>query len=147
MGLAGQVAVITGGSAGIGLAAAVALAEQGVHVAVAGRSPTRLSAAREQIEIAASAADVLTIAADVCNESDMQRMADETMARFARIDILIAAAGMLRPKNGAIRTVRDMPLCDGREVLDTNLTGAFLANRAVLPVMTRQQRGQIVNIA
>jgi NAD(P)-dependent dehydrogenase (short-subunit alcohol dehydrogenase family) len=74
-------------------------------------------------------------------------MARQVLVRYGRIDILVAAAGILRPANGAIRQLVSMPLAEWREVVETNLTGMFLADRAVLPHMLAQGKGQIINVS
>lgn len=77
----------------------------------------------------------------------MEQMAASTRERFGRIDILVAAAGILRAKGGHLRTLRQMSAAEWDEVLDTNLKGVFLANRAVLPAMIERRRGNILNIS
>src|SRR5215207_7330506 len=97
MTVAGRVAVITGGSSGIGRAVAEALVANGAHVTLVGQNPSRLKAAVDGASACAKApAEVLPLALDVRREADMQRMADETMRRFGRIDLLVAAAGVTR---------------------------------------------------
>jgi NAD(P)-dependent dehydrogenase (short-subunit alcohol dehydrogenase family) len=143
--LAGQVAVITGGSAGIGLAAAEALGQLGIRPVLVGRRRAALATAKEHLALAGIEAD--TIAADVTRVDDLARMAATTLDHHGRIDILIAAAGILRPASGAIRHLADMPLDEWDQVLRTNLTGTFLANRAVLPTMLERGCGQIINVS
>src|ERR1700675_5039502 len=91
--LSGKVALVTGGSRGIGLAIARALVADGVHVAVTGRSEAHLSAARPKIE-AAGPGSVETLQADVRQYEDVQRAIDATVARFGGLDILINNAGV-----------------------------------------------------
>src|ERR687886_8887 len=91
--LNGKVAIITGGSRGIGLAIARALVADGVQVAVTGRSAAHLSAARRSIEAAGPGA-VETLQADVRSHSDAQRAVDATTARFGGLDIVINNAGV-----------------------------------------------------
>jgi NAD(P)-dependent dehydrogenase (short-subunit alcohol dehydrogenase family) len=74
-------------------------------------------------------------------------MITETLAQHGRIDILIAAAGILRPSNGAVRHLADMPRQEWEEIISTNLTGTFLTNRAVLPQMIEQGSGQVINVS
>src|SRR6266496_695367 len=85
--LAGKVAIVTGGSRGIGLAIARALVGDGANVAITGRNDTHLSAARPGIEAAGPGA-VETFRADVRRYDDMTRIADATVARFGGLDIL-----------------------------------------------------------
>jgi NAD(P)-dependent dehydrogenase (short-subunit alcohol dehydrogenase family) len=104
--LSGKVALVTGGSRGIGLAIAQALVADGVQVAVTGRSDAHLSAARPQIE-AAGPGSVETLQADVRRHSDITRAVDATAARFGGLDILVNNAGVgvhrrqsMTPSNG-----------------------------------------------
>ena len=145
--LSDQVAIITGGSAGIGLEAASALLAQGSNVVIVGRSPDRVQQALRTLKQRKDGERAQALVLDVTQESDMSAMASHALREFGRIDILIAAAGVLRARPGVLSTVRDMPLADWRQVLDVNLMGTFLANRAVLPAMIRHRAGQIINVS
>jgi 3-oxoacyl-[acyl-carrier protein] reductase len=138
--LAGRVAIVTGGSRGIGLAAAALLAEDGAAVIVSGRDADRL--ARASTEIEALGATVLGVVADAASREDVDRLVDTAKDRFGRIDILVNNAGMTR--DGLLLRMKD---ADWDEVLQVNLRGAFLALRAVAKVMVRQKSGRIINIA
>jgi len=139
--LSGKVAVVTGGSRGIGLAIAHALVGEGVKVTVTGRSEAHLSAARPRIEGAGHGA-VETLQADVRRFDDMRRVVDATVARFGGLDILINNAGV-----GVFAGVAAMTPEQWSEVIDTNLTGVFNATRAALPHMQRGGGGFIINIS
>src|SRR2546428_2305873 len=91
--LSGKVAVVTGGSRGIGLAIARALVHDGVQVALTGRSAAHLSAARQKIE-AAGPGKVETLQADARKYDEVTRAVDATVARFGRLDILVTNAGV-----------------------------------------------------
>ncbi|HEV8440145.1 MAG TPA: SDR family NAD(P)-dependent oxidoreductase [Methylomirabilota bacterium] len=149
--LKGQVAIVTGACGGIGRATCLALAAEGATVSVVDVAPERVQALVNELEAQAdgegAAPRFLGLALDVRRESDMHEMAAATLAGFGRIDILVAAAGVLRPKGTPPRLLAQMPLSEWDEVLDTNLRGVFLSNRAVLPVMIRQRAGQIVNVS
>jgi 3-oxoacyl-[acyl-carrier protein] reductase len=145
--LAGQVAIITGGSTGIGFAAALALGRLGAAVVLVGRTARRVDEAVVNIQRELAQAEAIGLALDVRREDDMAVMAKRTVERFGRIDILVAAAGVLRAGGGAIRKLMDTSLSEWNEILDINLTGTFLSNRAVLPAMLRQRSGQIVNVS
>lgn len=145
--LQGQVVIITGGSVGIGRAAALDLLQSGASVVVVSRNPERIADTARWLEQQVPGASVMGLALDVCSEADMQAMADKTVERFGRIDVLIASAGILRAGQGALHTLQQMPVSDWDEVINVNLKGAFLSNRAVLPVMLRQQSGQIINVS
>ncbi|MBA3015707.1 MAG: SDR family oxidoreductase [Proteobacteria bacterium] len=145
--LSGQVAIITGGSIGIGYCTAVALARAGVKVVLVSRDQDRVDGAVAELLQDSVEAEALGLALDVKNPTDMETMAMLTMERFGRIDILITAAGVLRVGSGVPRTLAQMPVTEWDDVLTTNLRGVFLANRAVIPAMLRQRAGQIVNLS
>ena len=137
----GKVAIVTGGSRGIGLAIAAGLVGEGVNVAVTGRSDAALSAVRQRIEAAGPAA-VETLQADVRRYEDMQRAVDAAVARFGGLDILINNAGV-----GVFAGVAAMTPAQWADVIDTNLTGVFNATHAALPHLLRRGGGFIVNIS
>jgi len=138
--LAGKVAIVTGGSRGIGLAVASLLAEDGAAVVVSGRDAGRLARASNEIE--ALGGTVLGVVADAASRADVDRLVDTAKERFSRIDILVNNAGMTR--DGLLLRMKD---ADWDEVLQVNLRGAFLALRAVAKAMVRQKSGRIINIA
>jgi 3-oxoacyl-[acyl-carrier protein] reductase len=139
--LNGKVAIVTGGSRGIGLAIAHALVAEGVNVTATGRSETHLSAARPRIEGAGHGA-VETLQADVRRFDDMRRVVEATVARFGGLDILINNAGI-----GVFAGVAAMTPEQWSEVIDTNLTGVFNATHAALPHLQRRGGGFIINIS
>lgn len=139
----GQVAFVTGASSGIGRAAAIALAREGADVAVLGRDRGRVEETAAQVRAQGTAA--LPLVADVCNEEQMEDAARQVLDRFGRIDIQIASAG--RGATHGPRAVVQLPLEEWEAIVDTNLKGAFLSNRAVLPAMMRQRSGTILNVS
>ena len=146
--LDGMVAVVTGGSSGIGRSAAIAFARAGASVVAVGRSAARLE---ETIAEAGKAgpspgAGHLSLVLDVGSEEDMARMAERVLERFGRIDILLASAGILRSGKGP-KTATELTPADWNAILRTNLRGTFLSNRAVLPAMLRQKSGDIINVS
>lgn len=148
--LRGQVAIVTGGSGGIGWATCLALLAAEASVTVVDVIEERVQAvtAGACAHLGAATGDrTLGLVLDVRREEDMARMAEATVARFGRIDLLVAAAGILRARGAPPRLVAQTTPEEWDEVLDTNLRGVFLANRAVLPAMLRQHAGQIVNVA
>ena len=145
--LEGQVAIVTGATAGIGREVCLALARHGANVVVTARNRKRIDQTVADCRRQPGAADVLGLSCDVRNEQDMQRMADETVKRFGRIDILAASAGILRAKGSTLKTLAQMTCAEWCEVLDVNLKGLFLANRAVLPAMIRQRCGHVLNLS
>ena len=138
--LAGRTAVVTGGTRGIGLAIARALAEDGASVVVSGRDAGRLESAVKELETLGASA--LGVAADQSKREDCDRLVDAAKERFGRIDVLVNNAGITRDQL-LVRMKDD----DWDQVLDTNLRGVFLMTRAVVKSMMRQKSGRIINIA
>ena len=138
--LAGKVAIVTGGTRGIGLAIARLLAEDGASVVVSGRDAARLDAAVKELE--SLGAPALGVTADAAKREDADRLVEATRERFGRIDVLVNNAGITRDQL-LVRMKDD----DWDQVLDTNLRGVFLMTRAVGKVMMRQKSGRIINIA
>jgi 3-oxoacyl-[acyl-carrier protein] reductase len=137
----GKVALVTGGSRGIGLAIARALVAEGVDVAVTGKSAAHLSAARPKIE-AAGPASVETMQADVRRYDEVKRAIDATVARFGGLDFLVNNAGI-----GIFADVASMTPDQWAELIETNLTGVFNACHAALPHLRSRGGGFIVNIS
>jgi 3-oxoacyl-[acyl-carrier protein] reductase len=137
--LAGKVAIVTGGSRGIGRAIASLLAEDGAAVVVSGRDAARLASAAKEIE--ALGGTVLGIVADAASREDADRLVDAARERFGRIDILVNNAGLTR--DGLLVRMKD---ADWDEVMQVNLRGAFLMARAVSKTMVRQKGGRIITI-
>ena len=138
--LAGRVALITGGSRGIGAAIAARLADSGAAVVVSGRDAARLERTVKELETLG--AQALGVAADAGKREDAERLADAAKERFGRIDILVNNAGMI--KDGLLVRMKDE---DWDQVMDVNLRGAFLMTRAVAKTMIRQKGGRVINIA
>ena len=147
----GQVAIVTGGSSGIGRAGCLALAAEGACVVVVGRSPGRVQETIDQMCTlpATDPGSFLGLLLDVRREEDMAEMARRTLDAFGRIDILVASAGISLGTSslGGRAAVADLPVRAWDEILDTNLRGMFLSNRAVLPTMMERRRGEILNVS
>jgi 3-oxoacyl-[acyl-carrier protein] reductase len=137
-GLASTVAVVTGGSRGIGLAIAAAFLERGARVAIAGRDQKSLDAAVSRFSTDA----LLAVQADVGNPDDARRLIDGAAARFGGLDVLVNNAGV-----GHFANVADMSTGDWRKVIDTNLSGVFYCCAAALPHLKRRGAGWIINIS
>ncbi len=138
--LTGRVAIVTGGSIGLGRQMAEGLAEMGANLVLCARKAERAhQAARELQQLGVKA---ISLACDVKDETSIQKVVDATFSQFGRIDILINNAGI---SWGA--PVEEMRLEDWNKVIETNLTGTFLCAQAVGKVMMRQGRGKIINIA
>jgi NAD(P)-dependent dehydrogenase (short-subunit alcohol dehydrogenase family) len=139
-GLAGKVALVTGASRGVGLATALRLARAGAAVALVGRDEAALTAALHAVLEAG--ADALSIQADVTDEHQMLGAAEGAVETLGGLDIVVANAGV-----GRYGPVAEMPVEDWRRVLDTNLTGVFLAVRAALPHIRRRGGGHVVAVS
>ncbi|HYS78037.1 MAG TPA: SDR family NAD(P)-dependent oxidoreductase [Candidatus Dormibacteraeota bacterium] len=138
MRLAGKVALITGGTSGIGRATAVLFAREGARVAITGRDEVRGRVALHDIKGAGS--EGLFIRADVRSADDCRRAVDETLKAFKKIDVLFNNAGVFFP-----HTVPDCPEDEWDQTIDVNLKGTYLMSRCVLPHMIAQRSGAIVN--
>ena len=136
-----KVAIITGGGYGIGREIALAYAREGMRLALAARTKGPLDEAKALVE--GLGAKAMTIQADVSKEADCQRMLDETVKAFGRADVLVNNAGIAGPT----KRVTDMALAEWQEVLDINITGAWLASRAAIPFMVKQRGGNILMIS
>ena len=134
-----MVGIVTGGSKGIGLGIARAFLERGMQVTITGRNEKDLGAASGQL---AGGANLLTVASDVREPADAQRIVADTVARFGGVDVLVNNAGV-----GRFASVADMSIESWRQVIDTNLSGVFYCTHAALPEMRRRGGGYIVNIS
>jgi NAD(P)-dependent dehydrogenase (short-subunit alcohol dehydrogenase family) len=139
--LADKVAIITGGGYGIGKQIALLYAKAGAKVVVAARSVEPMKQTCAEIESAGGRA--ISVVTDVSKEPDCAKMAGETLKAFGRIDILVNNAGIAGPT----KRITDMSLAEWNETLDIDLTGTWLATRAVLPTMDKQGVGNILNIS
>jgi len=137
--LRGKVAIVTGGNGGIGLGMARGLAAYGAAIVVAGRDATKSAAAVAELTSAGATASAVSV--DVKDEAQVNAMVDETLRRHGRLDILINNAGMSIRKQP-----QDYTLAEWREVIDSNLTSAFLASHAAYPHLKRAGAGKVINI-
>jgi len=138
--LDGRVAIVTGGTRGIGAAVAAWLAERGASVMVSGRDADRLQSALKSME--GLAGRVVGLAADAAKREDADRLVDAAKQEFGRVDVVVNNAGITRDSL-LIRMKDD----DWDQVMDVNLRGAFLMTRAAAKTMMRQRSGRIINIA
>jgi NAD(P)-dependent dehydrogenase (short-subunit alcohol dehydrogenase family) len=138
--LDGQVVIVTGASAGIGEAATRRLAAEGASVVIAARRADRLEALKREIESQGGRA--LAVAGDVTSPQDRERLIQETMRVFGRIDGLVNNAGY--GQRGPIELV---PVEAIRENFETNLFSLIALTQLVIPIMREQRSGRIVNIS
>ena len=138
--LSGRVAIVSGGSMGLGRQMAEGLAEMGADLVLCARKKERCETAAE--ELRSLGAEALALACDVKDQTAIQAVVDTTLAKFGRIDILVNNAGT---SWGA--PIEDMTIEQWDKVLDTNLTGTFLFSQAVSKAMITQKSGKIINIA
>jgi NAD(P)-dependent dehydrogenase (short-subunit alcohol dehydrogenase family) len=138
--LSGRVAIVTGGSRGLGLEMAEGLAEAGAALMLCARRDEWLTPSVTAMRERGFSVD--GVACDVANPAQVQSVVDATIARHGRIDILVNNAGITW---GA--APEDMPLDKWRAVIDVNLTGTFLFSQAAGRAMLKRQHGRIINVA
>lgn len=141
MRLKDRVAIITGGSKGIGRAIASAFAREKAKVVLVSRNKSQCDEAAD--EICKIGGIAIGVQADVSSEEDVARMVKVTKGNFQRIDILVNNAAVNLPS----RMVAELTLDEWNWVLRINLTGTFLCSRAVLPEMIAQRTGTIINMS
>jgi serine 3-dehydrogenase len=139
--ISGQVVVIVGASSGIGRAAAVLFAREGAKVVAAARREDRLQSLKD--ELAKEQRDITVRRADASDPADMQQLAQQALAAFGRIDILVFASGTNTPDRAMARLSREL----WDSVLDVNLNGAFYITHAVLPAMRAARSGLLIYIS
>jgi len=139
-GLEEKVAVVTGGSRGIGLELARNLLAQGAKVVICGRKQENLTAAAEKL---GGGERLFAVPAHVAREGDVDALFDAAVGRFGGLDILINNVGM----NLLTASVVDAELAQWNKIIEGNLTGAFLCSRKAARIMREKKRGKIVNIS
>jgi NAD(P)-dependent dehydrogenase (short-subunit alcohol dehydrogenase family) len=139
LGLTGRVALVTGGSKGIGRACAAGLAAEGCRLALVARGAEALARAAGELE--AKGAEVLTIAADLAEPDGAQKVAEGTARRFGRIDVLVNNAGAIRG-GGFLETPAEQWAADWQ----LKILGYTRMAQAVLPHMRARRWGRIVNV-
>ena len=135
--LSGRVALITGGSRGIGYAIAELLTAQGASVAITGRTSGDLDRAAKAI-----GGKTLPIEADVRKPDEVERAVQTTVDRLGGLDILVNNAGV-----GMFSNVADMPVADWQTIIETNLGGVFYCSHFAIPHLRRRGGGWIINIS
>jgi NAD(P)-dependent dehydrogenase (short-subunit alcohol dehydrogenase family) len=138
MRLEGKVALITGGTSGIGSATAIRFAKEGAAVAITGRNAERGAEVVQEIE--ANGGKALFIRSDVRLSKDCREAVDQTLEHFGKIDILFNNAGVFHPKN-----IPDCTEEEWDETIDSSLKGAFLMSKYALPSMIENGGGSIIH--
>ncbi|QCB45764.1 glucose 1-dehydrogenase [Hydrogenophaga sp. PAMC20947] len=137
--LIGQVALVTGGNGGIGLAMARGLGRAGARVVIGARGGIKSAAAVDELK--RLGIEALAIQVDVADEASVAALVRDTVERCGRLDILVNNAGI------NIRgPAQDLELEQWRQVIDTNLTSAFLCSKAVYPHMKQAGAGKVINL-
>ncbi len=137
--LTGQVALVTGGSRGLGLLLAREFFRAGCKIVICARDPGELQAAREDLEL--RGADVLAARCDVTDRADCESLVERTLERFGRVDLLVNNAGIIQ-----VGPVESMTIADFERAMQVNFWGVVHMTLAVLPEMRRRRAGRIVNI-
>ena len=142
MRLANKVAVITGAASGMGQAASLLFAQEGASVVVV---DLNIEAAEETVKsIRAAGGKAIAVEADVADEASVQAMVASAVEAFGRIDVLYNNAGIMPNDDGS---VTDITEATWDRVMDVNIKSAFLCAKYTIPVMLKQRRGSIINVA
>ena len=139
--LSGKTALVTGASKGIGKAIAIEFGEAGANVVATARTTSEIDDTVQQVQ--ASGAQGFGVIADLGVESDIDRLANEAISKFGGVDILVNNAAIIHPRI----TVSDFDPNLWRDVLNVNLTGAFLITQKLLPGMIERKYGKVINIS
>ena len=143
LGLTGKVAIITGGSRGLGLAAAKALIAEGAHVVICARGEEQLQKSAKELQaLAASGARVASVAADVSTDAGVKRVVDAAVKEFGRLDVVVNNVGL--GKGADLEGTTD---ADWQEALDQTLFPAIRMSRAAVPHLRKQHGGAIVIVS
>lgn len=140
--LTGKVAVITGGSRGIGRAIARALLERGAKVAIIATSEASLRRTVGDLTAGADPTALLPVRADITRHTEVDRAVEMVVRHFGGVDVLVNNAGV-----GRFRAVADMSVDEWRTIIDTNLSGVFYCCRAALPHLRARGAGWVINIS
>ena len=141
--LDGKVVVITGGGTGLGLEMVRALTRSGANLAIAGRRPGPIEAARD--EALAAGRDAIAVPTDVVNSSDANHLIDAAVDHFGRVDVLINNAAMVG--DNVLKPIWEITDDDWESAMSVNLSGAFYCARAAAKVMADVGKGKIINVA
>jgi dihydroanticapsin dehydrogenase len=136
MKLSGKVAIVTGGSRGIGKATAILLAQHGANVVITSKDKSKLQNAAEEMK------NVVAISGDIRKKTDVENVVKNTLETFGRIDILVNNAGIF-PK---VKPLHEISEEEWNDIIDVNLTGQFRFTKAVIPHLIKTS-GCVVNVS
>ncbi len=139
--MSGKVAIVTGGSRGIGEAVAAAFAREGARLVVAARTESELRQAAERLR--GRGVEIRWVSADVSQAGDADRIVQAALRAFGQVDVLVNAAGVYGP----IGPMWDVDASAWLQAIQVNLCGTFFCCRAVLPHMIERRQGKIVNFS
>ena len=139
LGIKGRVAIVTGGSRGIGRETARQFLEEGVRVMISGRNAETIQKTRDELA-KQTGGDIKCTVADMTKEADIKKLVDETVKQFGTVDILVNNAGQMYSGRYAVMTDDGL-----KEQLETKLFGFIRAIRLVYPIMKAKKWGRIVN--
>jgi NAD(P)-dependent dehydrogenase (short-subunit alcohol dehydrogenase family) len=138
--LTDRIAVVTGGSRGLGRGMALALAAAGAHAVPVSRTPADVEAVAEEVRSLGSRS--IPAAFDVTDETQVQAMVRRVVEEFGRIDILVNSAGIV-----SLKPTTEFPVEEWRQIIRVNVEGTFLCCKEVAKVMLQQGRGKIINMS
>ena len=136
MNLSGKVALVTGGSRGIGFSTAKVFSEHGAQVVITSKDSSRIGDSVSKLS------NTVGMAADIKNENEVKKVVDQTIDKFGKLDILVNNAGIF-PQ---IKQLHEIEEYEWQEVLDINLTGQFRFTKAAIPYL-KKTAGSIINIS
>ncbi|MGE3745738.1 MAG: SDR family NAD(P)-dependent oxidoreductase [Sphingomonadaceae bacterium] len=150
--LAGQSAIVTGGTRGIGLEVALALAAAGANVVVTGRNEPDLEKVRHRTTSMANIGQVHGVLADVRRAEDCERVASAAVERFGSVAALINNAGVAMRLVSEEFETNPSPFWEIRagawqEIIDTNVSGVFYMSQSIIPLMLKRGKGRLVNVS
>lgn len=138
--LSGKVAIVTGGTSGIGRAMALGLAEAGASVIATSRTELKVKAVSEEIRNIGR--DTIEVATDVTSPEEVDKLKEAVLSKFGHIDILVNNAGTTIKKKA-----EELSLADWKMIIDLNLTSVFICSQIIGKEMINQRSGKIINVA
>lgn len=141
MSLSGRVAIVTGATRGIGKAITLALAKEGANIVVAARNQSLIDKMVEEVK--ALGMQAIGVRVDVSRSEEVQRMVDQTLAKFGKIDILVNNAGV----TGRTTPITELTEEEWDSIMNVDLKGVYLCSKAVVKHMIQRKTGNILNIS